>query len=110
MTTFPLYESISADINCKKDLTVRQKEELMNHLKNINLIGGEFVYALIQYHKMISDESIKKKIVCAYSDNSDGTSDMTYNLSQFPIKLKQILYKYVLIHDESLQEDKKYRE
>ena len=47
MSGFPLYDNLSKDLSAKKDLTVKQKTDL---IKNINLIdqdGQELVYALI---------------------------------------------------------------
>jgi hypothetical protein len=108
-TNFPLYENLSVDIKGKKDLSISQKEELIQHLSNMDKTGIELVYVLIQYHMMKHDDISKSPIENVYNENQDGTYNIQYNLSQFPGELKNILYKFVLLHVESIQENEQCR-
>lgn len=113
MSGFPLYDNLSKDLSAKKDLTVKQKTDL---IKNINLIdqdGQELVYALIYYY-YINNETISDSNIPPYKGKSQETpsnlQNITWNLGNFPIKLRVLLHNFLTMHMKKLAEDGKREE
>jgi hypothetical protein len=106
MNNFPLYNNLSKDIP-KKDLSVKEKQEFMSKIQNIDDIGKDLVYALIQFYRMINDTEIYDQIPYkGIIDNTiDGKSNITWSFSDFPVKLRHILYKFIKMHMQSMEED-----
>jgi hypothetical protein len=110
MTNFPLYDNLIKDIS-KKDLTVAQKEELVSKLNSIDDNGRDLVYALIQFYNI---ENIKERGDDEYSEELpyEGTrvevkkqkENLTWSLSDFPLRLRHILYKFVNMHSQTMKE------
>ena len=113
MSGFPLYDNLSKDLSAKKDLTVKQKTDL---IKNINLIdqdGQELVYALIYYY-YINNETNSESNIPPYKGKSQETplnlQNITWNLGNFPIKLRVLLHNFLTMHIKKLAEDGKREE
>ena len=113
MSGFPLYDNLSKDLSAKKDLTVKQKTDL---IKNINLIdqdGQELVYALIYFY-YINNETIDETNIQPYKGKSQETAsslqNITWNLGNFPIKLRVLLHNFLTMHIKKLAEDGKREE
>ena len=113
MSGFPLYDNLSKDLSAKKDLTVKQKTDL---IKNINLIdqdGQELVYALIYYY-YINNETINENNITPYKGKTQETpknlQNITWNLGNFPIKLRVLLHNFLTMHMKKLAEDGKREE
>ena len=113
MSGFPLYDNLSKDLSAKKDLTVKQKTDL---IKNINLIdqdGQELVYALIYYY-YINNETISESNIPPYKGKPQETAsklqNITWNLGNFPIKLRVLLHNFLTMHMKKLAEDGKREE
>lgn len=108
MTNFPLYDSLTRDLP-KKDLTVKQKEELVEKLNKIDENGRDLVYALIQFYNINNyDEELSNSL--PYGGESEviqGKEDITWNLTDFPIKLRRTLYKFVVMHSQNMEEQAK---
>lgn len=123
MTNFPLYDSLVKDLP-KRDLTVKQKEDFLVKVQEINDAGTELLVALIQYHALQSGETtngttngttvekVPYKGTCVGTKNAkcaktvkSNTEDITWDLLSFPIKLRQILYKFVAMHLKSMMEE-----
>lgn len=106
-SNFPLYDNLSTDIS-SRDLTTKQKNDFMSKIKNIDDKGAELVYALIRVFQMenCSDNSTFK---LPY-DGKYVNNDMKFDLNELPNDLKQILYKFVNIHTESMKEENKLNE
>lgn len=106
-SNFPLYDNLCLDIS-SQDLTTKQKNEFMSNIKNIDDKGSELVYALIRIFQMenSSDNSTYK---LPYDGKYDK-NDMKFDLNKLPNKLKQILYKFVNIHIETMKEESKLTE
>lgn len=102
MSNFPLYTTLNNNVP-NKDLTITQKNELIRRVKKLNHETHELVYALIK---------------CYFLDNEDDDSfvipykgvlakdRIDFDLLKLPVKLRQILYKFVTIHNKKLKEDK----
>lgn len=98
MSTFPLYNVISKDIK-NKDLTAKQKIEFIKKIDTMDENSIKLIYALIRAYSL-NDGS--KFCLIPYGGNKINQSDISFDLEKFPNKLKQILYKFIDVHDKSL--------
>ena len=100
MNTFPLYETLLRDTT-NKDLTNKQKDVLLERIKKLDLSGKELTYALIKSYF----ERCEKKDGVGYLFNCkietlDGLSDITWDLTMLPPRLKQILFKFTEMNQQ----------
>ena len=107
MSNFPLYDNLIKDISTK-DLSVKQKEEFISKVENIDNKGRDLIFALIQFYYIkneseISFENIPYKGI--YEKNENDLENITWSLSDLPVKLRNILYKFILIHMQSIEEE-----
>jgi len=107
MSNFPLFDSLNKEIP-KKDLTVKEKEEFVSKIQDIDFTGRDLVYALIQFYYMenengkISDElpyKGKRYSLCK------GKDDLTWSFTDFPIPLRHILHKFIKMHIQNMEEE-----
>jgi hypothetical protein len=102
MSNFPLYTSISTGIP-SKDLTVTQKKDFVKKVDAMQVDGHELIYALIKTYYIDSEQD--SPFTIPYGGKF-VRNDMTFNLDDVPIKLRQILYKFAKIHSKKMKEDK----
>ena len=90
MSNFPLFDSLNKEIP-KKDLTIKEKEEFVSKIQDIDTTGRDLIYALIQFYHMgngkekLSDElpyKGKRFSLCK------GKEDLTWSFTDFPIPLE----------------------
>ena len=107
MSNFPLFDSLNKEIP-KKDLTIKEKEEFVSKIQDIDATGRDLIYALIQFYHMgngkekLSDElpyKGKRFSLCK------GKEDLSWSFTDFPIPLRHILYKFIKIHTQSMEEE-----
>jgi hypothetical protein len=109
MSNFPLYDNLVKNIP-KKDLTIKQKEEFISKIQNIDDTGRDLVFALIQFYyiKNDNDKFIRSLPYKGISEEvSKNTENLTWSFTDFPISLRHILYKFILIHLQSMEEERK---
>ena len=102
MSKFPLYDSLSKDIS-GKDLTITQKKSFLKKITNIDQHGHDLVYALIRMYQVENNEQ-NTSFTLPYN----GTfieSDIHFDLETFPRALKQILFKYLVVHLDKMKEE-----
>ncbi len=97
---FPLYDSLSVDIP-DKDLTTAQKSSFLLRIKDLTPEGKELFVVLVKVHYInVEKDYISLPYNCIVS--KEGVS---FDLEVFPVKLKQILYKFLKIHAKKMKED-----
>ena len=108
MNFFPLYNNLIKDIP-KKDITAKQKDEIIKNISKIDDNTKELIYVLIQFY-CNNNEKTKNNI--PYNGNKKesinknvGIYDITWNLAELPIPLRQILYKFISLHMKQKDED-----
>ena len=102
MSNFPLYTTLNTNIQ-NKDLTVLQKNEFIKKIQELDPKGHELIYALIKCYFLENDSAEPFQIPY----NGKLAKDrIEFNLLDFPPKLKQLLYKFVIIHQQKVIEDK----
>ena len=107
MSNFPLYDSLNKNFP-KKDLTVKEKEEFLNKIENIDEAGRDLVYALIQFYRIENEKELPSNVLPykgIREETSKGKENVTWNFTDFPIKLRHILYKFIQMHTQSMEED-----
>lgn len=98
MTTFPLYETLSQNIQ-DKDLTKNQKQTFIHKVEHIDKKGAELIYALIQYHH-IKYEQKQSHITPYKAIYEKYQQTITIDLQHLPNILKQIIFKFILLHSK----------
>lgn len=107
---FPLYDSLIINTP-SKDLTAKQKEDTIKRIENINDAGKELIYALIKtfYMKNIESESNSTDLPFkGIRSPVDGkkTENLTWDFANFPPKLRQLIHKFVILHEKTMEEEK----
>ena len=102
MSKFPLYDSLLKDI-IKKDLTKKQKLLFINRISKIDKNGHELVYALIRMYQVENKEENTNFNLPYNGTFVDG--DINFDLDKFPINLKQILFKFLSVHIDKMNEE-----
>ena len=109
MSCFPLYDNLIKDLP-KKDLSVKEKEEFIRNIKKVNIDGRELVYALILVYAEQNAKDIGSTLIPYNGSKHEEESDSdTYTFSwvytQFPIKLRHLLTRFVKIHLKKQKEE-----
>lgn len=106
MNCFPLYDNLSQDLP-NKELTQKQKQEIVKNISQIDPNGLELIYSLIHYY-FNSNEKDSDISDLPYGGvkvkNDNDTHDVEWDIDNFPTKLKQLLYKFVSMHLKSIEE------
>jgi hypothetical protein len=102
MTKFTLYDTLNTEI-LKKDLTSIQKTKLIEIISKLDLHGNELIYALIKQHSM-NDKTCEDLYKHSRKNTRNANCDMSWNLTDLPIHLRQILYKFACLEEERITE------
>lgn len=98
---FPLYINLSKEIKSKRDLTIKQKEEFLNKIQNIDDEGSELMYTLIRFYYI---EETNDQLCEIPYNGILNKKNIKFNLENFSYKLKHILYKFLIMHLEKMEE------
>ena len=104
--SFPLYTTLSIDLP-KKDLTVAQKNDLVKRVGKLDSETHELVYALVKSYYLEHEKGNSLSIPYKGQLSKDR---INFDLLNFPIPLRQLLYRFVTVHMKKLKEDKKIQE
>lgn len=107
MNSFPLYNILADDLP-KKDLTLQEKKSLISSLDLFDAETKELVFVIIKYHYLQNHlQTLKNKKESYVSPYSGKLSShgVTFNLLEFPVELRQMLYKFACLHKKKLTED-----
>ena len=103
MSEFPLYDSLSKNIP-ETDLSVSDKRAFIKRLEKIDHQGHELVYAVIRMYQMVHNEQ-NTSFTLPYNGKYIN-NDISFDLDEFPIPLKQILAKFLAVHIEKMKEER----
>jgi hypothetical protein len=101
MSNFPLYTTLRKNIN-KKDLSVAEKNELITKISEMGTDEHEIIYVLIKCYFLESDTH--NNIIVPYKGKIIN-ENIEFNISDLPIELRQILYKFVKMYQQKVQEE-----
>jgi hypothetical protein len=105
MSEFPLYNSLKKGLP-KKDLTVKQKEDFLSKVAILDLTGKELVYILICAHHNTSKPDDQYEEMFPYGSEQSNSNETEFDFAKFPLDLRQMLYKFVLMHVKKMDEEK----
>lgn len=100
---FPLYETLKKNLS-KKDLTDLQKKRFIKSIPKLDNDTQNLLYALIKNYDQIENDT-KSPIIIPFKGRMDKDC-INFDLSEFPNELKQLLYKFVMLHKKKMKEDK----
>ena len=103
MSKFPLYNSLYKDLQ-EGDLSVIQKRTFLKRIEKIDKNGCELIYALIRMYQIENKEENINFILPYGGENIDN--NIHFDLDNLPVKLRQVLFKFVSIHLEKMKEEK----
>jgi len=102
MSKFPLYDSLLKDVT-DVDLTVAQKKSFVKKINKIDKNGNDFLYSLIKIHQIeqkIENNGFSLPYNGIFEDNN-----IIFDLDNFPNTLKQILFKFIGVHLNTMKEE-----
>ena len=108
---FPLYNNLKQNLT-KKDLTIAEKEDFMAALADIDENARDLIYVLIQCYRLEHDPGNENFIPYKGTEmnTSEGSSTIYWNLLEFPIPLRHILYKFITMNREKLVDERRRKE
>ena len=104
MSNFPLFDSLCSDITTE-DLTVKEKDEFIKMIKKMDQNGFDLLYALIRVFQFENTDD-KSSFTLPFGGKFIENNDINFHLDDLPISLKQILYKFLKLHIQSMKEKK----
>lgn len=102
--SFPLYETLNKDLS-KKDLTDLQKKRLIKLISKLDNDTQNLMYALIKNYFLENEREIASPIIIPYKGKMEKDC-INFDLLEFPIALRQLLYKFVMLHKKKVKEDR----
>ena len=102
--SFPLYDTLSNEIENEEDIEFKKKEKLMKDIKSLDNKGHETIYALIKVFKIQNDESTSTLTIPYEGKNIKA--GIKFEFDKLPIKLKYMLLKFVELHIKNMEENK----
>jgi hypothetical protein len=103
MSSFPFYDIMMKDTK-NTDLTLKQKNDFLSKVVLMDKDGRELIYALIRVFE-INNEDLPSSFKLPYSGKF-VEKDMHFDLEKLPFKLRQVLYKFINVHLEKMEEEK----
>lgn len=100
---FPLYNSLYKDLP-DKDLKIADKKKFISHIKKIDQKGYDLIYTLIKVYYL--NNEIDTTIYTIPYGGKFINKDLIFDLNEIPIKLRQLLYKFLNMHIEKMKENK----
>ena len=104
MSHFPLYDNILKDSK-ETNLTATQKKSFIKKMQNIDTSGHELIYALIKTYQIDNKEQ-NTSFTLPYDGEYIDNNNIAFDLDKMPNKLKHILYKFINIHIDKMEEEK----
>lgn len=99
MPQFPLYELLMMNLP-EKDLTVIERKKLLETIPRLEQDAHDLLYALIKcfYLEHVGD--------LAFPYEGQMQKDrIAFDLKKFPVKLRRLLYSFIVAHSKKLEED-----
>ena len=107
MSGFPLYDNLIKR-TVKKDLTVKQKQQFIKDVKRVDDQGKELIYALIIFYYQQNEASTQGDQLPyrgVSESRNKGRQDLSWIFTDFPIKLRHLLYQFVNMNIKTIEEE-----
>jgi hypothetical protein len=104
MPEFTLYNTLDINIP-KRDLTIAQKTKIIEIIPMLDQNGTDLLYAIIKHHDTVIDKSSNNLYNCKKEQTvNDCIYDLEWNMTDMPIHLRQILYKFICLEETRMNE------
>ena len=103
MSKFPLYDNLYKNVD-DEDLSLNDKKNFLKRIKKLDENGQELIYTLIRFYEIENNENDKNNNLPYNGIFVDN--DINFDLDKFPLKLKQILFKFSKFHLNKMKEEK----
>jgi hypothetical protein len=105
MSKFPLYDNLSKDIP-EDDLTLAQKRNFVKRVDKSDQEGHNLIYALIKMYNIEEkdDDDTNTSFTLPYN-GLYVERDILFDIDNFPIPLKHILYRFSTAHVVKMKEE-----
>lgn len=100
MSLSNLYTSLKNDV---EDEQFTQKEKFIRSISQIDEKGHEMFYAIIKLYQI---ENRKDSFDQLPYESKFVSSKLRFDYEKLPNQLKHILYKFMIMHISSMEEDK----
>lgn len=107
MSNYPFYDVLLQNTK-DKDLTAKQKKDLLTKISKLDDAGMELLYAIIKVHYIKNNQATSFKL--PYDGSYVEENNVKFDLEKFPFLLKQIINKFVKLHMKKVKEDKKLKQ
>lgn len=97
-----LYSVLTRNKMSEKDLTLSEKTEFMNLIKQLDQEGLNLFFALIKQHSLLEETDSSE---LPYKGVAESNELVKFNLQSFPIPLRHILFLFLKLHVEKLELD-----
>lgn len=105
MNKFPLYNSLYKDIQ-EDDLSAIQKRTFLKRIEKMDKNGCELIYVLIRMYQSDKENNEENINFGLPYGGMNIDNNIHFDLENFPVKLKHLLFKFVSIHLEKMKEEK----
>lgn len=105
MNNFPLYTTLSSKLP-SKDLTVKQKNEIVKQIASFGEEQHKIIYTLIRCYYLDKDRG--DFLSLPYGAHLSKLNTVEIDLLELPIPLRHILFKFITIHEKRLEEEKEH--
>lgn len=95
---FPLYSHLKNEIDATRPLTVQEKDELVEKVKELDEQGCSLVYALIRYFQIYEDKLNALETPYGMKKNKQG---IRFCVEDLPPLLQQLVRRFVHLHFDS---------
>lgn len=100
---FELYHTLNQNI-AKKDLKKAEKEEIIDAITKFTSQESQAMFSLInEDYKLHLEETKTDETPLPYNGRTVSKNSVEFDLADFPIRLRRILYKFVKIVQKSEQ-------
>lgn len=106
MCDFPLYNSLSIEVENKR-LSTQQKRSFIKNVEKMDQEGLELIYALIKKHQLSSSDGYISHTLPYNGMNKDN--EILFDINDLPFELQQILFKFIRKHIDKMKADKKLK-
>lgn len=107
MNSLDLYKSLILNLP-KKDLTVANKKDFIEKISKMDKDGHLLVYSLIKNYFVNNNKADNSALLIPYNGIKNDCK-VEFNFLDFPIELRQLLYKFVVLHMKKLEMDSEYQ-
>ena len=58
MSNFPLYDNLFSEVDTNEDLSIKEKDDFIKMIKDIDQVGCELIYVLIRVYQLENTEDL----------------------------------------------------